>query len=110
MIANFEVEKTIIEAIEEDQHLYLDLDDKGHINIDKPLPYIMVYRIPQEGKDLFSYKLSHTEASFIIGRDDGEDFCSAINTVAKKMTEKFGAFMILEVWMGEHAAKRDDFE
>lgn len=110
MVANFEIEKTIIEAVENDQHLYLDLDDKGHINIDKPLPYIMVYRIPHEGKDLFSYKLSHTEASFIIGRDGGDDFCAAINTVAKKMSEKFGAFMILEVWMGEHTTKRDDFE
>lgn len=110
MIADLEVERKLIEAIERDSHIYLDLDDKGHINIDKPLPFIMVYRFPQEGKDLFSYKLSHTEASFIIGRDDGEDFCAAINVVAQKMAKKFGVFLILEVWMGEHATKKEDFE
>ena len=110
MIANFEVEKKLIEAIDEDRHLYLDLDEKGHINIDKPLPFIMVYRFPKKGKDVFSYKLSHTEASFITGIDEGEEFCAAIHTVAKKMVEKFGSFLILEVWMGEHKAKSEDFE
>lgn len=110
MAVNFSLEKKILESIDKDSSIFLKLEKGGEIHIEKPVPYLLVYRYPKNEDDFFSYKLSHTEASYITGHHEDEDFCLAIQILSTKLAEKFGSFMFLEVWIGDHKNKQDDFK
>lgn len=83
----------------------LSLPGKGILKIDKPVPFLLVYRVPKEGKDYFTYNLAKTESSYLITHEDSEHpIADMIKTISEYLADQFGGFMLVEIW---HRTKVD---
>ena len=95
-----------------------NLPDGGRLHIDRPLPFLCVYRHPSAGNDVGTRDLIKGEASFLMAsgakRSDVE-LSTLVTKLAEVMSHRFGAFLIAEVWSAPDrdvaiAADRDDIE
>ncbi|HEX5170991.1 MAG TPA: tyrosine/phenylalanine carboxypeptidase domain-containing protein [Cyclobacteriaceae bacterium] len=81
----------------------------GMLNIDQPVPFLIAYRIPPHGKDDFTYQLGKTESSYLTINKDSTDFVqSLLRAIIHQVSDMFGAFLLLEVWIGQ-GKESDDF-
>ena len=74
----------------------------GELHMDRPVPYLLVYRIPPNGEDAFTSTLGKTESAYLVAPDTSE--CATtpiIRGIAAAMADKFGGFMLLEVWLSD---------
>lgn len=72
----------------------------GRIHIDRPLPFLCLYRIPSQ-PDAGTDRLAVGEASYIIASGDAEHhegLSSLVKSLAQAMRERFGAFLLVELW------------
>lgn len=92
----------ILEKIKKGKPLHTSLPDHGYIKIDKPVPFIVVYRIPPDGKDRFTAKLGRTESAYIYGAANAAfNIGQLVFAVSKELSALFKGFLILEVWLSE---------
>ncbi len=80
-----------------------DLGNASRIHIDRPLPFLCVYREPADRTDKGTAQLILSEASYlIISRDDTEDrdIFRLIRELTRTLSDRFGAFLIVELWSG----------
>jgi uncharacterized protein (TIGR02421 family) len=78
----------------------------GRVHIDRALPFLCVYRRPSRGLDEGTDKLVTTEAAYLtaVGRPGHRvGLSSLVRSIARSMSNKFGAFIIVELW-----ARSDD--
>jgi len=69
------------------------------VHIEKPLPYICVYRYPESGPDNFTRILDRTESSYImIAQNKSAELAEIIRVLSGYLSDKFGAFLIVEIW------------
>ncbi|MFH1845537.1 MAG: tyrosine/phenylalanine carboxypeptidase domain-containing protein [bacterium] len=79
----------------------------GRLAVDRPLPFLCVYRRPGRIRDDATYRLVTSEASYLTcsaARRQREGIGRLAAVVAEIQAAKFGGFLILEVWAG----KRND--
>lgn len=83
----------------------MDLPNGGKLHMDRPVPFLLVYRIPSGGKDAFTPTLGQTESAYLVSSGSADDTITpmVIKTVANKLADKFGGFMLLEVWLADTA-------
>ncbi|MCL5037825.1 MAG: DUF1704 domain-containing protein [Chloroflexi bacterium] len=74
---------------------------KGRIHIDRPLPFICVYRRPLKRRDAGTEKLVRGEASYLIGQGKERGLSDLVTSIAGVLSAKFKSFLILEIWSGE---------
>ena len=94
-----EIEK----ELEENEGLHYQLGSTGIIHIERKLPFLLVYR-PEDndGRDVVIENLLRNEASFIIvTREKFPEYQGLLKSLIKKLSDEFGAFLLLEVWLGE---------
>jgi len=88
--------------------IQVSLPCKGVLKMDKPVPFLIIYRIPPSGKDLFTYNLARTESAYLIAPSSQECLLEpVIKTVSEFLADKFGGFMLVEVWLSngiDHSA------
>lgn len=80
----------------------------GLIHIDRPQPFLCVYRQPAGDADTGTARLISTQASFIIapaaaGQDD--DLRQLIEALCQVLAGKFGKILLLEIWAGDNASE-----
>lgn len=82
----------------------------GEIFVDRQLPYLCVYRIPENKADsevLTDWGTDHLlygESSYLIApgsEEDYEEVNKLVFSVATELKKSYGAFLILEIWAGE---------
>lgn len=99
----------ISSALKANQSVKITLPFSGELNIDQPVPFLLAYRFPPDGKDYFTLQLGKTESSYIMAPNDVD---GTIHDLTKKITsqlaDRFGSFLLLEVWVGDRR-KSDDF-
>src|SRR5690606_18863527 len=78
----------------------ISLPGNGLINMEKPVPFMVVYRIPPSGKDGFTSRLGKTESSYIYIEDSTENN-EIVRSVAEALSDMFKGFLLLEVWLSE---------
>jgi len=92
------------------------LPDGGRLHIDRPLPFLCLYRRPLRGNDNGTEQLVEGEASFLIAtaskRASG-DLSDLVFKLVEALSEQFGAFLLMEVWSAPDkdvavAADKDD--
>ncbi len=94
----------IILALQEGKGIRKRMGELGRIYIDRPLPFICLYRQPAGSDDNGTRALILGEASFLIlsekasSEETGPAF---VQKLVKALADKFGAFLIVEVWAGE---------
>lgn len=90
----------ILSKIKSDDPLRVALPAKGLINMERPVPFMVVYRIPPSGKDGFTSRLGKTESSYLHAQD-GAETTEIVRSVANKLADRFKGFLLLEVWLAE---------
>jgi uncharacterized protein (TIGR02421 family) len=88
-----------------------DLPDGGHLHIDRQLPFLCVYRRPEERADMGTEQLVTSQASYLIASARAElnpELSALVETIAAAQFENFGGFLLLEIWAkpgeAEHAS------
>ena len=77
----------------------------GRLAMDRPLPFLCVYRRPLKSRDNASFRLVTSEASYLISspnRKNREGIAGLVGAVAENMGREYGRFLILEIWPGPH--------
>ena len=90
----------ILDKINKKEAMRISLPGKGLINMEKPVPFMVVYRIPPSGKDGFTSRLGKTESSYIYIEDSAENN-EIVRCVAEVLSDMFKGFLLLEVWLSE---------
>ena len=82
----------------------------GRLAIDRPLPFLCVYRRPKKNEDNATFRLVTSEASYLTCSANRRQQAGAsrlARVVAKTMAGQFGSFLILELWAGVPAPVQD---
>jgi len=90
----------ILDKINKKEAMRINLPGNGLINMEKPVPFMVVYRIPPSGKDGFTSRLGKTESSYIYIEDSPENN-EIVRSVAEALSDMFKGFLLLEVWLSE---------
>ncbi|WP_017733628.1 flavohemoglobin expression-modulating QEGLA motif protein [Nafulsella turpanensis] len=101
MIETWQDEKVIHLAnqLKNGQGFHVELPGKSLLHIDRPLPFICVYRYPQGIEKTAHARLVDAQASFIHLRSEDEDLVRQFLEEATEILRKqFGAVLILEIW------------
>lgn len=94
----------ILAKLRKGNPLHVTLPCDGQLHMDRPVPYLLVYRVPPNGEDAFTSTLGKTESAYLVASDTDE--CAVtpiIREIAAAMADKFGGFMLLEVWLSDRA-------
>jgi len=73
----------------------------GRLHLDRPLPFLCVYRRPPGRDDPGTRRLVAGEAAYLVVPDDRalrSEYLNLLWSVAGDLVERFGAFLVLEVW------------
>lgn len=109
-IINTDLIGEITENFSEDKGIRKNFAEKGRLNIDRPLPFLCVYRKPPKREDKGTAHLILGEASYLIasgGELMNEDLSALVENISKSLADKFGAFLIIEVWAANSQGKTE---
>jgi uncharacterized protein (TIGR02421 family) len=109
---NGEMIDEIVRNLAENQGIRQDFAEKGRLNIDRPLPFLCVYRKPKEREDKGTAHLILGEAAYLIATGDAEferDLNALVENISKTLADKFGAFLIIEVWSASSEERTGEF-
>jgi uncharacterized protein (TIGR02421 family) len=97
--------ETFIERIQEQLSLGKKVRDKlpaeGRLHIDRPLPFLCVYRRSPQLDDPGMEQLVISEAAHLIGSGDlrfEPGLARLVQTITQTMTAKFKGFLLMEIW------------
>lgn len=86
------------------QPVRCDLPGGGSLYMERPLPFLCVYRQPAEG-DFGTRELVHGEASYLIVPHSmtKKELTLLLKTIIGPQRERFGAFLMIEIWSADDA-------
>lgn len=94
-----------------DRRVRRRLPSYGRVHIDRQLPFLVVYRRPENADDPGTARLVTNEAAYLTAPGDRAqhtDVARLVRGIAAAMRERFGAFLVVEVWaMPEGASTAD---
>ncbi|MEP7037009.1 MAG: flavohemoglobin expression-modulating QEGLA motif protein [Acidobacteriota bacterium] len=102
----------IVRKLSEGEGIRLNFAEKWRLNIDRPLPFLCVYRKPESSEDKGTAHLILGEAAYLIASADsesGRSFSALVENISKTFADKFGAFLIIEVWAANSDEKFGEF-
>lgn len=76
----------------------------GRIYVDRPLPFLCVYRRPARHDDAGTGRMVTTEASYLVasgGSKQHEGTAALVRGVVGALAPQFGAFLLLEIWAAD---------
>ncbi|HEA31221.1 MAG TPA: DUF1704 domain-containing protein [Leeuwenhoekiella sp.] len=77
-----------------------DLPHGGYLFLEHDVPFLIIYRKRKDDKA--TLRLARSSASYlVIGDADFDYFKSLLNEITKKMAERFGSFLLLEIYSGD---------
>jgi len=101
------IKNLINESLDTGDHLNINLKDNSKIKIERKLPFLLIFRNPRPD-DKRIVRLVLGESSYIVTtehEDHTGEVSKVIRLVAKRLSKKFGAIMIMEIWIGEEGSK-----
>ena len=98
----------ILDKLKKGDPMRVSLPGKGILKMDKPVPFLIVYRIPPDGKDNFTYNLGRTESSYLITPESKKNPIEPfIKIITNYLADHFGSFVLVEVWLSRQIADYD---
>lgn len=105
--------KSIMSRLSKNLQVRRKLTGVGRLHIDRLLPFICVYRKPVHGAVPGTDRFVVTSASYLIAGGSSkqiEETDEVLSRVAGLMTERFGAFLLLELWSSPGEVPQPDHE
>ncbi len=87
----------------ESRQIRRTLPADGRLHIDRPLPFLCLYRRPPDRSDPGTMELVSSEASFLVVPGDRRfrsGVAKLVRRIVAKLAGDFGAFLLVEVWSG----------
>ncbi|WP_224998307.1 flavohemoglobin expression-modulating QEGLA motif protein [Cesiribacter sp. SM1] len=92
----------LVHKIKNDEGIHEELPGGSLIHLDRPMPFICIYRFPKEEKKTPEATLLSTQVAYLYLRDKDtpliKDF---LCDLAESMQKRFGAFLMLEIWQAQ---------
>lgn len=88
----------IQEKLEEGKFINIRWGEGELLHIERPLPFLVVYRYPPGEVDPVIKRMVSNEASHFIASEDNEEIFEIIKCLTSSLSAKFGAFLLVEVW------------
>jgi uncharacterized protein (TIGR02421 family) len=97
----------VIKQLNGGKQIRMELPDGGLLYFDRPLPFLVVFRQPADGDSRPVSLLVRSQTSFLIAPADGnpEHLKALVHAIAKTISQKSGAFLIIELWAEQPASK-----
>ncbi|MDX1387528.1 MAG: hypothetical protein R3257_08060, partial [bacterium] len=93
--------ESICERLAQGKPVRRTLPERGRLHIDRPLPFLCVYRRPPERDDHGTEKLVQGEASYLIASGQPPhhpDLTKLVTKIATILSQEYGAFLVVEIW------------
>ncbi len=90
-------------ALAEGQGIHRVVPGLAELHIDRPLPFLCVYRRPVDRDDPGTERLVSAEASYLKASGDAalaSELAAFVADVVEALTPQFDGFMLLEIWSG----------
>lgn len=92
--------KDLIGELTPGERTVRELPDDGFLFLEHDVPFLIIYR--QTPNDKATLRLARTGASYlIVGKSQFEYFQEIVNQLTEKMSSRFGAFILMELYSGE---------
>jgi uncharacterized protein (TIGR02421 family) len=91
----------IVARVAGGQRVHRSLGDGVRIHVERPLPFLMLYRAHEEPDDADMRRLVTSGASWLIASAAAEahdETSRLISAIASVVGERFGAYLLLELW------------
>jgi len=91
----------IREQTEAGKRLRREVFGDGRISIDRPLPFLVLYRRPSGGHDPGTAELATAGAAYLVAtaeRGAHKEVLALVDVVRELSMDQFGAFLLVEVW------------
>ena len=101
----------ICQRLSENQRIRRSLPLWGRLNIDRPLPFLCVYRQPQDREDPGTFRLVQGEASHLMASGDPrlrKSLGQLVQQMVRTLQPTFDSFLILEIWSNPNAPADED--
>jgi uncharacterized protein (TIGR02421 family) len=102
--------RSVSERLTAGQRVRRQLPGGGRLHIDRPLPFLCVYREPGAAITGDTPKLVTTEAAYLIApgtRELQAPLRQLVRAIADVMTDAFGAFLLIELWTAPNGTTDD---
>jgi uncharacterized protein (TIGR02421 family) len=102
---------TIRRRLENDERVRRTLPAGGRVNVDRQLPFLIVYRPPPGRNDTGTRAFVRSEASYLIAPDDRRYRVRTrelARDLVSTLSKLFGGFLLIEVWAGPDQRVRGD--
>jgi uncharacterized protein (TIGR02421 family) len=89
------------QRVKEGKALRRKIPPWGRVHVDRPLPFLVVYRRPTDRNDSGTERLAVGEASYLLASSDRRyhaGLSALAEGIASTLSESFGAFLIIELW------------
>src|SRR5690606_17288587 len=82
----------IVDKLKKDDPLHMNLPNGGKLHMDRPVPFLLVYRIPPGSDDAFTATLGETESAYLVSaaHSDNGITLATIKSIANTLADKFG--------------------
>lgn len=92
----------LVNQLKEKGQVRCDLPGKGKINIEKSLPFLLLWRYRPPEEDPGTARLLLSESSYlIIGTENFEGYQKLIFSLAEAISARHKSYLLLELWTGE---------
>jgi uncharacterized protein (TIGR02421 family) len=81
--------------------IHRELPGLARLHLDRPLPFLCVYRSPVDREDAGTERLISAEAAWLKASGDpavAGELSSFLHEVVEALSEHFGGFLLLEIW------------
>jgi len=93
----------IQDKLKKGEPVHISLPGKGILKIEKPVPFLLIYRLAGS-KDYFANRLCKTESAYLIAEDSADGLLRPIiQLVSSIFFEKFKGFLLVETWQSLQA-------
>ena len=92
---------TVCDRLSQNKQVRRSLPRWGRIHIDRQLPFLCVYRRPQQHNNIMTERLIMGEASYLIANSNRmhqKQLSKLVINVADTLNKVFGSFIIIEIW------------
>jgi uncharacterized protein (TIGR02421 family) len=103
-----ELIRQVCARLSENRRVRRTLPGQGRLHIDRPLPFLCVYRRPTDRPDAGTERLVLGQGSYLISCGEEalqESLNSLVEGIVRTLADQFGAFLILELWSTDESPK-----
>lgn len=100
--------QTLCGRLDAGQRIRRRLAPWGRVHVDRPLPFLCVYRRHAGEESILAEKLVMSEASYVLlseGLGKHAQSVALIRSLAEKLVEQFGSCLLVEIWPGQRTTE-----